>query len=174
MSRLRRTTKVVFGFQFFVFDFSIDHSRDDVYICRLNQLMEKKTMMNDIRDRDDIALLINRFYDKVKANETIGYIFNDVAKVNWEHHLPIMYDFWENVLFQTGTYVRNAIAVHKNLNKITPLKREHFEEWLTLWKQTVVELFEGPNAELVKQRAQSIATIMQISIVQGGISKAGA
>ena len=129
-----------------------------------------KLMKDDIRDRDDVAQLINRFYEKVRANETIGYIFNDVAKVNWEHHLPVMYDFWENVLFHTGTYVRNAVAVHKNLNQLTPLKREHFEEWLTLWKQTVDEIFEGPNAELVKQRAQSIATIMQISILQGGIS----
>ena len=129
---------------------------------------------DDIRGRDDVAQLINRFYERVRANEVIGYIFNDVAKVDWEHHLPIMYDFWENVLFQNGSYARNAIGVHKQLNQLTPLKKEHFEEWLRLWKQTVGELFEGPNAELVKQRAQSIATIMQISILQGGISKPGA
>ena len=130
-------------------------------------------MKQDITDRDDVAKLINRFYETVRANNTIGYIFNDIAKVNWEHHLPIMYDFWENVLFQTGSYVRNAIGVHKQLNQIAPLKREHFEEWLRIWKQTIDELFSGPNAELAKQRAQSIATIMQISILQGGISKPG-
>ena len=129
--------------------------------------MEKQ----DIRNRDDIAFLVRSFYEKVKQNEKIGYIFNDVAKVDWEHHLPIMYDFWENVLFQTGTYARNAIAVHKQLHRLTPLNRDHFEEWLQLWKETVDELFAGDNAELVKQRATSIATVMQISILQGGISK---
>jgi hemoglobin len=131
-------------------------------------------MKNDISNRDDVAKLINRFYEIVRANDTIGYIFNDIAKVNWERHLPIMYDFWENVLFQTGSYVRNAIGVHKQLNQLTPLKREHFEEWLRIWKQTIDDLFSGPNAELAKQRAQSIATIMQISILQGGISQSGA
>jgi len=128
-------------------------------------------MMRDIQDRNDVTNLVNHFYDKVRKNETIGYIFNDVAKVNWEHHLPIMYDFWENVLFQTGSYSRNAIGVHKQLNQLTPLQREHFHEWLKLWKENVDELFEGPNAELAKQRATSIATIMQISILQGGIGK---
>lgn len=128
-------------------------------------------MKRDIQDRNDVANLVNRFYEKVRNNETIGYIFNDVAKVNWEHHLPIMYDFWDNVLFQTGSYARNAIGVHKQLNELTPLHREHFQEWLRLWKENVDELFEGPNAELAKQRATSIATIMQISILQGGIGK---
>jgi hemoglobin len=127
-------------------------------------------MKRDINDRNDIALLVQSFYEKVRVNPQLGYIFNDVAKVDWEHHLPIMYDFWENVLFHTGSYNRNAIGVHKNLNQQTPLSREHFNEWLTLWKQTVDSLFEGTNAELVKQRATSIATVMQISIFQGGIS----
>ena len=125
----------------------------------------------DILNREDIALLIRSFYEKVKRNEKIGYIFNDVAKVDWEHHLPIMYDFWENVLFQTGTYSRNAIGVHKQLNQLTPLNREHFSEWLMLWKETVDELYSGSNAELIKQRATSIATVMQISILQEGISR---
>jgi hemoglobin len=129
--------------------------------------MEKQ----DIRNRDDIAFLIRSFYEKVKRNENIGYIFNDVAKINWEHHLPIMYDFWENVVFQTGSYGRNTIGVHKNLHQLTPLTREHFSVWLSLWKETVDELFSGANAELIKQRATSIATVMQISILQEGISR---
>jgi hemoglobin len=128
---------------------------------------------NDIENRNDIISLVNRFYEKIRSNEKIGYIFNDVAKVDWEHHLPIMYDFWENVVFHTGTYARNAIGVHKNLNKLTPLIKEHFAEWLKLWRETVDELFTGLNAEQIKQRANSIATIMQISILQGGISTGG-
>jgi hemoglobin len=82
-----------------------------------------------------------------------------------------MYDFWENVLFNTGSYKKNAIAVHKELNELTPLHKEHFAEWLSLWRQTVDELFSGSNGEKIKQRATSIATIMQISILQGGISR---
>ena len=40
-------------------------------------------MKKDIANRDDIILLINTFYEKVKKDQVIGYIFNDVAKVNW-------------------------------------------------------------------------------------------
>ena len=50
-------------------------------------------MKKDIANRTDIELLVNKFYDKVTADTTIGYIFTDVAKVNWELHLPRMYDF---------------------------------------------------------------------------------
>ena len=50
-------------------------------------------MKGDITNRKDIEQLINAFYDKVKKDAVIGFIFNDVAKVNWEVHLPVMYDF---------------------------------------------------------------------------------
>ena len=122
-------------------------------------------MKTDIKDRTDIALLVNSFYEKVKKDETIGYIFNDVAKVDWDHHLPIMYDFWESVLFHTGPYNRNPMVVHKSLHAKHPLTREHFAEWLRLFKETVDELFEGDNATTIKQRAESIATVMQLKIL---------
>jgi hypothetical protein len=49
-------------------------------------------MNRDIENRKDIEQLINAFYDKVREDELIGFIFNDVAKVNWQKHLPVMYD----------------------------------------------------------------------------------
>ena len=122
---------------------------------------------NDIQTRNDIELLIRTFYDKVIKDETIGYIFNDVAKVNWEKHLPVMYDFWENVIFFTGNYNGNPMMVHKHLNDKTPLSAEHFKEWIKLFTQTVDDLFEGERAELTRQRAMSIATAMQVKIIHG-------
>jgi hemoglobin len=122
-------------------------------------------MKNDIINRNDIILLINTFYEKVKQDQVIGYIFNDVAKVNWEKHLPVMYDFWENVIFFTGNYNGNPMMVHKHLNNKTALNTDHFKEWIKLFTQTVDELFEGEKAELTKQRAMSIATAMQIKII---------
>jgi hemoglobin len=119
-------------------------------------------MKTDIRDRADIIRLINSFYEKVKKDETIGYIFNDIAKVDWDHHLPIMYDFWEGVIFQTGNYEGNPMRVHLNLNERTPLKAAHFARWKLLFIETVNELFEGDKAELARQRAVSIATMMEI------------
>lgn len=125
-------------------------------------------MKKDIDNRKDVELLITTFYEKVKADETIGYIFNDIAKVNWEKHLPIMFDFWENVLFNTGGYNGNPMIIHQHLNRVVPLSREHFKQWEKLFTATVDELFDGTNAILVKQRALSISTVMQMKIMSGG------
>lgn len=121
-------------------------------------------MKKDITDRADIQLLVDTFYTKVRADETIGYLFNDVAKVNWELHLPRMYDFWENILFQTGGFKGNPMVAHVKLHQQSPLTAAHFEQWLKLFLATVDELFEGDKTELIKQRARSIATMMQIKV----------
>jgi hemoglobin len=119
-------------------------------------------MKTDIKDRTDIARLIDSFYEKVKKDKTIGFIFNDIAKVDWDHHLPIMYDFWEGIIFQTGSYEGNPMRVHISLNQRIPLRAEHFARWKMLFLETVNELFEGEKAELARQRAVSIATMMEI------------
>lgn len=122
-------------------------------------------MKKDIENKKDIALLVDEFYDKVKADDTIGYIFNDVVKVNWQKHLPVMYSFWENTLFYTGSYEGNPMELHKHLHKLMPLTLEHFKQWNYLFIKTVDELFEGPQANLAKQRAVSISAVMQIKIL---------
>lgn len=123
-------------------------------------------MKKDIENKKDIALLVDEFYDKVRADNTIGYIFNDVVKVNWQKHLPVMYSFWENTLFYTGTYEGNPMELHKHLHRLMPLTLEHFKQWNYLFIKTVDELFEGPQANLAKQRAVSISAVMQIKILK--------
>ena len=122
-------------------------------------------MKKDIETRNDIECLVNCFYEKVKADDVIGYIFNHIAHVNWEKHIPIMYDFWENALFYTGSYTGNPMELHKHLHRLMPLTREHFAQWNKLFTATVDELFEGEKAHLAKQRAISISTVMQIKIL---------
>lgn len=119
----------------------------------------------DITNRRDIEQLVNQFYDAVKADPTIGFFFTEVVAVNWEKHLPIMYDFWENVLFHTGGYSGNPMERHKKLHHQSAMKPEHFRQWVHLFTQTVDRLFSGDNAETIKQRATSIATVMQMKIL---------
>jgi len=122
-------------------------------------------MKTDIKNRSDIEKLINTFYAKVKVDKTIGYFFIDVIPVNWETHLPKMYDFWENVIFNTGLYEGNPIQQHQHLHQKSELSKAHFDHWMMLFTSTVDELFVGEKAELTKQRANSIATVMQLKIV---------
>lgn len=123
-------------------------------------------MKQDLVSKNDIVLLVNTFYEKVQKDEAIGFIFNDIAKVNWEKHLPIMYDFWENTLFFTGTYSGNPVQLHTGLHQLMPLTIAHFDQWTYLFNQTVDELFEGEKANLAKQRAYSIALVLQQKIAQ--------
>lgn len=117
----------------------------------------KMKIKKDILSRADIELLVNRFYDKVKQDAILGYLFNDVAKTNWQVHLPKMYDFWEVVLFAKGSFKGNPMLVHRQLHEKSALSEAHFNHWLVIFKETVDELFEGENAENIKYSAANIA-----------------
>ena len=114
----------------------------------------------DIITRADIEKLLINFYDKVKTNPVIGFIFNDIAKVNWEQHLPIIINFWETILLDNPVYKKNAMEVHYALNRIVPLEKKHFDTWLNLFFESVDEQFSGKIATLAKTRANSIAALM--------------
>ena len=61
------------------------------------------------------------------------------------------------------------MEVHFSLNQKFPLLPEHFNRWQALFFQTIDTLFSGPLAEEAKQKASSIANLMQFKINQQGI-----
>jgi len=111
----------------------------------------------DIENSEDVKKLIDTFYSKVREDEIIGYIFNDIAQVDWPHHLPKMYAFWSFLLLGTDTYQGNPLEPHRRLHEKVKLKEEHFDQWLKLFHQTIDELFEGKNAEEARNRSSLIA-----------------
>lgn len=120
-------------------------------------------MKKDIENRADIDLLMRSFYSRAMKDQVIGYIFTDVAKLDLEHHLPIIGDFWETMLFRTGDYGRfgrNPLQVHGELNAKTPLLPEHFDRWLEIFETTIDADFAGEVADFLKLRARNIATRM--------------
>ena len=117
-----------------------------------------------ITTRADIEKLVTTFYDRVKPNPEIGFIFTEVVQMDWDKHIPIIVDFWETILLDNPVYKKNAMEVHYDLNKKVALQKIHFDAWLTLFYQTVDELFEGTTAELAKKRAKSIADLMQFKM----------
>jgi hemoglobin len=117
-------------------------------------------MKPDITSRVDIEKMILQFYEAVKADKTIGFIFTDVVQMNWEKHIPVIVDFWETILLDNPVYTKNAMEVHYDLNKKFPLQKEHFTSWVHLFTTTVDDLFVGKIAALAKTRAKSIASVM--------------
>lgn len=120
--------------------------------------------MKDIETREDIALLMREFYNRLLADPAISYIFTDVAKIDLEAHLPHLTDFWELSVLHTGTYKKNVMQLHLDLNNKERLTNVHFDVWLNHFNRSVDDLFSGSNAEKIKTRALSIATIMKIKI----------
>ncbi|MBC7888672.1 MAG: group III truncated hemoglobin [Ferruginibacter sp.] len=117
-----------------------------------------------ISTRDDIEKLILHFYEKVKPDPSIGFIFTDLVHIDWEHHIPVIIDFWETILLDNPVYKKNAMEIHYELNKKIPLNSKHFETWLSLFTLSVDELYEGKTATLAKTRAKSIAGVMQFKL----------
>ncbi|MEP7142854.1 MAG: group III truncated hemoglobin [Ferruginibacter sp.] len=117
-------------------------------------------MKEDISNRNDIEKLIIHFYEKVKPNPVIGFIFTSVVDMDWEHHIPVIVDFWETILLDNPVYKKNAMEIHYELDKKIPLQKIYFETWLSLFTATVDELYEGKTATLAKNRAKSIASVM--------------
>lgn len=114
----------------------------------------------DIQGRDEIVQLVDHFYGKVRADATLGFIFDGIAGVDWGSHLPKMYDFWQTVLFRDGGFKGDPIQAHVRLMAKTTMGREQFDRWLALFEESVDDLFDGPKAGHIKRCAQDMANVI--------------
>lgn len=123
---------------------------------------------HDILDLEDVKLLVNSFYSKVRENELLAPVFDDKIKEDqWPAHLDKMYRFWQTLLLGDHTYFGNPLMHHLRL----PVAKEHFSEWLRLFHETIGEHFTGEKAEEANLRAQKIALVFQAKISQFGLNQ---
>ena len=120
--------------------------------------------MKDIETRDDILLIMRKFYDKLLADDSINFFFTKVTSVDQhlEAHFDILATFWEQSLFLKGGYYNNMFSIHKEVLNKHAFTKDHFETWLHHFNSTIDEYFEGKYAEQMKTQGLSMATIMQI------------
>ena len=119
-----------------------------------------------LNSRDDIALLVNSFYEKVKTDDLLGDIFNNAENFSWDTHIPVMINFWETMLLDTTSYKGNTMRKHLELNRRTPLTPVLFERWKKLFYSTLETLFEGPAVETARKKVEAISGLMQYKIEQ--------
>lgn len=119
-----------------------------------------------LNSREAIELLVNSFYTKVKQDELLSPIFNNVEFFSWDTHIPVMVDFWETLLLDTATYKGNTMQKHITLHRRTPLTPELFERWKLLFYSTLDELFEGENVVIAHKRVEAMSGLMQFKIQQ--------
>lgn len=117
-------------------------------------------MKEEIENLEDIKLLVDEFYSKIRTDDLLAEIFNTVIKDNWPDHLEKMYTFWQTVLLREHTYYGSPFVPHANL----PVEKMHFDRWLELFYQTLDEHFIGDKAEEAKWRADKMAQMFQFKI----------
>ena len=119
--------------------------------------MSAEPVRPDIPDRGDISRLVAEFYRRAFADDLLGPVFVDIARVDRSAHLPVMCDFWEPMLLRAGRYRRNALRPHVVLDAAARRTPADFARWLALWAATVDQWHAGEKAELAKVRAIRIA-----------------
>lgn len=110
-------------------------------------------------DRAALAHLVDCFYDKVRVDPLIGPVFN-AAIDDWDAHKTLLTEFWASVVLRAATYRGNPLAMHKP----HPIRAEHFDRWLALWRETTRELLEPDSAELMQAYADRIGTGMKLGL----------
>lgn len=125
--------------------------------------MERKAISN----REDINVLVTRFYEKVREDSEIGHFFNSTI-TDWPEHIEKLTDFWETNLFFVQKYKANPLQVHVDLDeeKGHTITNYHFGIWLRYWIETIDTYFKGDNAEKAKQRARNISVRMFMLIFE--------
>ncbi len=120
-------------------------------------------MSRDISTRDDLLIIVRDFYTLLFQSNELKHFFEDFKEEKaLEHHLGTLVDFWDNTLFYSGSYKKNAMKPHQLLHDQKPLNSIHFKHWLALLTIAIDQNFKGVNAETMKNRALSIATVMKI------------
>lgn len=113
-------------------------------------------------DEAYISLLVDRFYQRIQTDETLGPIFASKIR-DWSTHLPVMKQFWSSVALNSGSYSGRPMPAHLKLRD--EVKRADFILWLKLFRQTLEETAPSPEAvEYFMERAERIAHSLQLAM----------
>jgi hemoglobin len=87
----------------------------------------------------DIRNCVRNFYEKARADELIGPIFESMIK-DWDQHLKTMDDFWSGALLGTQRYSAAPFPPHLKMQ----MDQSHFDRWRDLWLPAVKETLPEP------------------------------
>ena len=122
-------------------------------------------MKKEISLREHIKSIITSFYNKMLEDELMFPFFEEFVKEDTlEHHLNIITDFWEDILLETNNYHQNVLKKHLDKNSFIKFNKQHFSLWLHYFTEAIDTSFYGLKAEIMKNRATSIATVMQLKM----------
>ena len=109
--------------------------------------------------RENIEKMVLNFYRRVLKDDVVAPFFvaklgDDMSNDYWKPHLKLLIDFWSSIALGDNAYRGNPFAPHMSLGE---LKKETFEQWLTLFYATLDEIYEPEVANQFKERSSIIA-----------------
>lgn len=114
----------------------------------------------DLDSRERIEYFVDRFYERMLADEVLAPIFVNVAEIDLDVHLPHIKDYWCKLLLGERSYRRHTMNIHRDVHAVRPLQAADFDRWLDFFTTTVDTHFAGERAGRAKQVAASIAANM--------------
>lgn len=117
--------------------------------------------VDDAITEELIRNLVHGFYARIRTDEVLGPIFARVIGEDWDPHLAKMCDFWSSVMRMSGRYKGNPMLAHMRLKMVRP---EHFERWLTLFRESADEICAADLGALFVSRAENIARSLQLGM----------
>src|SRR5690606_11070554 len=114
----------------------------------------------EVNTLDDVKFLVDTFYGKVRQDEMLADIFNNVIQDKWPEHLEKLGRFWQTVLLEEHTYYGSPFLPHAQL----PVEWQHFERSLKLFIESVDDNFIGQKAEQAKWQVIRLAQMFHSKI----------
>ncbi|RNF85926.1 group III truncated hemoglobin [Montanilutibacter psychrotolerans] len=110
-------------------------------------------------DESGLAQLVDAFYEKVRADAMLGPVFNQAVD-DWPEHKRLLTSFWASITLEARSYRGNPMAKHRGL----PIRAEHFDQWLALWRETTDALFAPEHAQLLQGHAERIGRSLRYGV----------
>jgi hemoglobin len=119
-----------------------------------------RSVKRDIEREEDIKTLVSTFYERVKNDSLLSAVINDHTISNWSDHLAVMCQFWQTILLNKEPYKGTPAKKHVDL----PIENKHFDRWITIFHQTLDDLYTGPVTEEAKFHAHKMAEIFRYKL----------
>ncbi len=109
-------------------------------------------------NQKNIAKLMELFYEKIRKDKDLGPIFNSAIGTSdeeWKAHKAKIGNFWTGMLLGEGDYNGQPLKKHLDL---PPFPQEFFEIWLSLFEESLDQIYNEEIKAVILGRAQMIAS----------------
>ncbi len=111
-----------------------------------------------------IEAMVATFYERVRADERLGPLFEHRLAGRWPQHLERMVSFWRTVLLREVSFKGDPVGRHRAHADVVS---GDYALWLDLFRQVVRTQFAPDAAQAVIAAAERIAESLWLASFAG-------